>query len=70
MSKYRKTITAVIAAILSITMYSCQSDGPNGSGMNYGKMKLGRMNLDRAKRLALVAGGDQSRAIDGEYLSA
>lgn len=68
MKRFINIAACTIAIILSLAVSSCQSDEPGAPNTDYGKMRIGRMNLTGAKHLALKT-GNNSRAIDGEYLS-
>ena len=67
MNNYFKTIIVVITAILSI---SCQPDEPGSHGaVDYGKTRLGRIDLTGAKQLAIKTSNKQQQETDGKYLS-
>ena len=60
MNNYFKTIIVVITAILSI---SCQPDEPGSHGaVDYGKTRLGRIDLTGAKQLAIKTSNKQQAA--------
>lgn len=50
-------------------MWGCSNDEP-GSKIDYGKLRIGKMDLSGAVSIGLKGQGNSSRAIDGEYLSA
>lgn len=68
-----KTITqiATMAAFILTLLFmcGCSNDGP-ALKTDYGKLRIGRMDLSGAVSIGLKGQGNSSRAIDGEYLSA
>lgn len=46
------------------------NDEPRGQKIDYGELRIGKMDLSGAVSIGLKGEGNSSRAIDGEYLSA
>ncbi len=67
MKRFINYLVCAMAIFIALAMGSCQSDEP---GIDYGRMRIGKMNLNGAKQLALRTDDNKSRAIDGEFLSA
>lgn len=65
------TQTATMAAFILTLLFicGCSNDGP-ALKTDYGKLRIGRMDLSGAVSIGLKGQGNSSRAIDGEYLSA
>ena len=64
-----KIITLIMAALLMLTGCATDSD-VKGRHIDYGRLQLGRMDLKGAVSLGLKSESGQTRAIEGEYLSA
>ncbi len=71
MKHFKFSLKLLIALIGLYTTTACsdKNDGPDIPDINYNKLKIGRMDLSGAVSVGLK-NEDNSRAINGEYLSA
>ena len=71
MKYFKFSLKLLIALIGLYTTTACsdKNDGPDIPDVNYNKLKIGRMDLSGAVSVGLK-NEDNSRAINGEYLSA
>lgn len=69
MKRVINLVACAIAVFVALLISACSSDGPDMPNVDYGKLRIGKMNLSGAAQLALMT-GSHSRAIEGEYLSA
>ena len=71
MKYFKFSLKLLIALIGLYTTTACsdKNDGPDIPNVNYNKLKIGRMDLSGAVSVGLK-NEDNSRAINGEYLSA
>lgn len=69
MKTFTQTATVVTFILALLFMYGCSNDDP-ALKTDYGKLRIGRMDLSGAVSIGLKGQSNSSRAIDGEYLSA
>lgn len=65
-----KIVATAMMALSLLFMCGCKDEEPGGQKMDYGKLRIGKMDLSGAVSIGLKGQGNSSRAIDGEYLSA
>lgn len=70
MKLFIKVATAIALSITILFMCGCSNDEPGGQKIDYGKLRISKMDLSGAVSIGLKGEGRASRAIDGEYLSA
>lgn len=69
MKIFAKVTATVMIALSLLVMCGC-NDEPGIQKIDYGKLRIGKMDLSGAVSIGLKGQGNSSRAIDGEYLSA
>lgn len=70
MKNYIRITLASALAFAMLFLCGCSNDEPNASRVDYGRLRLGKMDLSGAVSIGLKGQGAMSRAIDGEFLSA
>lgn len=70
MKIFTQIATAATLTLTLLLMCGCSNDEPGGQKIDYGKLRIGKMDLSGAVSIGLKGEGSASRAIDGEYLSA
>lgn len=70
MKNYIRITLASALTFAMLFLCGCSNDEPNASRVDYGRLRLGKMDLSGAVSIGLKGQGAMSRAIDGEFLSA
>lgn len=70
MKNYIRITLASAMTFAMLFLCGCSNDEPNASRVDYGRLRLGKMDLSGAVSIGLKGQGAMSRAIDGEFLSA